>query len=75
MTDARSIKDPKGAVALRPALLWVERAISGATQRPIGLQSKSGTGKASRKRRTCPLERAILNLELTRKNGDSEVGE
>jgi hypothetical protein len=62
MADASSIQDPKGAIALGSALLWIEGTISGATQGPIGLQGKSGTGKASGKRRTGPLGRTILHL-------------
>src|SRR5256886_17530237 len=62
MANASGIQDAKGAISLRSALLRVQRTIGGATQRPICLQGKSGTGKASGKRRTCPLGRSILNL-------------
>jgi hypothetical protein len=61
MADTRSIQHPKGAVALRPALLWVQRMIGGAAQRPIVLQSTSGARKAPSKRRTCPLGRTIFH--------------
>jgi hypothetical protein len=46
MADASCIQDPKGAIALGSALLWVEGMISGATQRSIRLQGKSRSGKA-----------------------------
>ena len=62
MANASGIQDAKGPISLRSALLRVQRTIGGATQRPICLQGKSGTGKASGKRRTCPLGRSILNL-------------
>lgn len=61
VTDASSIQDPKRAITLGSALLWVEGTIRRATQRPIRLQAKSGTGKACGKRRACPLRRSILN--------------
>src|SRR5438067_11909559 len=61
MANASGIQDAKGPISLRSALLRVQRTIGGATQRPICLQRKSGTGKASGKRRTCPLGRSILN--------------
>ena len=57
MTNASGIQDPNGAISLGSALLWVEGTISRATQRPIWLQGKGGTGKATGKRRTCPLGR------------------
>lgn len=63
MADASGIQEPNGAITLGSALLWIKGTISGATQRPIRLQGKSGTGKASGKRRTCPLGRTILNLQ------------
>src|SRR5947208_15121973 len=62
MANASGIQDAKGPISLRSALLRVQRTIGGATQRPICLQGKSGTGKASGKRRTCPLGSSILNL-------------
>jgi hypothetical protein len=46
MTDASCIQDPNGPISLGSALLWVEGTIRGATQRPIRLLGKSGTGKA-----------------------------
>ncbi|SRR5579883_1039713 len=70
MADASGIQDAKGAIALRSALLWIERTISGATQRSIRLQGKSGTGKATGKGRTSPLGRAILNLRRGFASGD-----
>ncbi len=62
MADARGIQHPKRAVAFQPALLRVQRVISGTAQCPIGLWGKSGTGKAPCKRRTCPLGRTIWDL-------------
>ena len=61
MTNASGIQDPNGAISLWSALLWIEWMIGGATQRPIRLRGKSGTGEAPRKRRTCPLGRTILH--------------
>ena len=62
MADASGIQDPKRAIALRSVLLWVEGMISRAAQRPICLQGKSGTGKATGTGRMGPLRRTILNL-------------
>jgi hypothetical protein len=41
MANARGIQDPQGATALETPFLGIERAISGATQRPIRLEGKS----------------------------------
>ena len=53
MADTSGIQEPQGAITLGAPFLWIERAISGATQRPIRLRGKSRPWKASRKRRPC----------------------
>lgn len=61
MAQAGGIQDTQRAIALRTALLWIEGMIGRATQRPIGLQHKGGTGKAPGKRRMGPVRRSILH--------------
>src|SRR5690349_13585657 len=61
MADACSVEHAEGAVVLRPALLWIERMISGTAQRSVRLRSKSGPWKATRERGTCEFRRTILN--------------
>lgn len=61
MAKTGGIQDPQRAITLGPALLCIEGMISRTSQRAIGLGEKSGTGKASRKRRTGPVRRAILH--------------
>ena len=57
MTDASGIQHPQRAIPLGTPLLEVERVVGRTAQRPIRLQSKSGTGKTSGKRGTGPLGR------------------
>src|SRR5258708_58411 len=59
MADACGIQDPQGAIMLGTPFLGIQRMVGRTTQRPIGLRNKSGTGKASRKRRASPSGRAI----------------
>jgi hypothetical protein len=49
MADARGIQDSQRAITLGTPFLGIQRAIGGATQRPIWLQSESGPRKTSRK--------------------------
>src|SRR5579875_2889642 len=57
--DASRIQNAQRAIVFRSAFLWVERAISGATQGAIGWQRKSRARKAPSKRAFRPLRRAI----------------
>jgi hypothetical protein len=41
MANASCIQDTKGAISLWSALLWIERMIGGAAQRPIRLRGES----------------------------------
>ncbi len=63
MADARGIQDQASEPSRSSRRSWGYSGRSaGHGIRPIWLRSKSGAGKASRKRRTCPLGRTILNL-------------
>lgn len=69
MADPRGIQDSQGAIPLGAPLLWIERAISRATQRSIWLQGKGRAGKATGKGRACPLGRAIRHRRCVFRNG------
>ena len=55
MTNACGIQDPQGAIALRAPLLEIERVIGRTAERPVGLRSERGAGKAMGKGGTGPL--------------------
>ncbi len=59
MTDARRVQHPQGAIPLRTPLLEIERVVGRAAERPIRLRSKSGAGKAMRKRGAREFRRAV----------------
>jgi hypothetical protein len=59
MADARRVQHPQGAITLGAPLLEVKRAVGRTAQRPIGLQSKRGAGKAMGEGGTRLLRRTI----------------
>src|SRR5712691_10128050 len=73
MANARGIKHPQRAIALRSPLLRVERVISRTTQRSIRLQSEIGSDKSFGERSACPLSRLIADW-LIRVRGLTRLG-
>ena len=69
MANPRCIQHSQRAIALWSPLLWIERMIRGTPQRPVWLREKSGTGKASRKRRAGEFRRSIRHRRSGLRDG------
>src|SRR6266700_6302444 len=61
IANASCIQKPVRPIALRSAFLWIERMVSGAEKRTVGLREKCRSWKATGKRRACPLRRSIFH--------------